>query len=229
VAAAFTLKPALDAIAAGYRRRGGAVTLVYGPSPVLAKEIEDGLPADVFFSADPAWVAELERHGLVAPAAVDDVVGNRLVLIARRGAQPSGTLTPDFPLARLLGAGPLAMCNPDSDPAGRYAEASLIALGLWQGVEARVARAQNPLAAVELVARGEAPFAIVFATDAGTDARVAIVGTFPDDSHPPIRDPVAVLAHHPDAGAVRFVDYLRSADATAVFRRLGYVILDRSH
>lgn len=221
--AAFTLKPALDEIAEGYRKTGGAVTLVYGPSPGLAQQVENGAPGDLFFSADPMWTDALMKKQLVKPGTVTDLVGNRLVLIAGKGKAPPVTNTREPPLVRLIGAGPIAMCDPDSHPAGRMAKASLTKLGLWDGIAPKVARAENPLLAVKMVARGDAPYAIVFTTDALTDPGVDIVMTFPDDSHPPIRYPVAILANSTSPDAGKFLDYLKSPAAAAVFKRLGYV------
>jgi molybdate transport system substrate-binding protein len=117
------------------------------------------------------------------------------------------------------------MCDPDSHPAGRMAKASLSSLGLWDSVEKKVARAENPLLAVKMVARGDAPYAVAFATDAMTDPGVGIVATFPDDSHPPIRYPVAILAKSANPDAARLLDYLKSDAATAIFREQGYVTL----
>jgi molybdate transport system substrate-binding protein len=222
VLAAFTLKPALDEIAAEYQKDGGAVTLVYGPSPGLAQQVENGLPADLFFSADPMWTKELSRHHLLRTDAVADLIGNHLVLVGKAGTAPV-TIGPDFDLATVVGAGPVAMCDPDGHPAGRVAKLSLTKLGLWQGVDKKVARAENPLLAVKMVSRGDVPFAIVFATDAMTAPGVAIVATFPDNSHPPIRYPVAILAKSTNPDAARFLDYLRSPAATEVFKRAGYV------
>ncbi len=219
VLAAFTLKPALDEIADNYRKSGGEVTLVYGPSPGLAQQIENGAPADLFFSADPMWTDELVEHQLIQPGAVTDPVGNHLVLIAQKGAAPVDIKT----LPQRLGAGPIAMCDPDSHPAGRMAKASLTALGLWGSIETKVARAENPLLAVKMVARGDVPFAVVFTTDALTDPGVAIVATFPDDSHPPIRYPVAILAKSTNPAAAAFLDYLLGPAAIDVFKRFGYV------
>ncbi|HKM68982.1 MAG TPA: molybdate ABC transporter substrate-binding protein, partial [Stellaceae bacterium] len=170
VLAAVTLKPALDAIAEQYR--GAEVLLVYGPSPTLAKQIENGVPADIFFSADTFWMDELAQHHLIKPETTIDLVGNHLVLIARKGSGHRMTIARDFPLAELVGSGPLAMCDPDSHPAGRYGKASLVALDVWQSVEHKIARAENPLLAVKMVARGDVPFAIVFTTDAATDEGV---------------------------------------------------------
>ena len=151
-----TLKPALDTIAAKYG--GGKVVLVYGPSPMLAKQIEDGVPADMFFSAAKIWMDEflVEKH-LINEGTNTDLVRNHLVLIARKGSAHPAAIAPDFRLAELLGAGQLAMCRPDSHPAGRYGKASLIALGIWPSVETKIALAENPLLAVKMAARGDAP------------------------------------------------------------------------
>jgi len=223
VLAAFTLKPALDAIAERYRQAGGEIVLVYGPSPSLAQQIENGLPADLFMSADAAWTEELARKHLIKPETVTDVVSNHLVLIARKDVARPITIAPGFPLATLIGAGPLAMCDPDSHPAGRYAKASLVALGVWPSVEKKIARAENPLLAVKMVGRGDAPYAIVFATDAATEPMVKVIGTFPEDTHPPIRYPVAIATKSGNPAAVRFLAYLNSDPAIAVFREQGYV------
>ncbi len=225
VLAAFTLKPVLDAIAQDYGAKGGQVALVYGPSPGLAQQIENGAPGDLFFSADPMWTDELMKHQLIKPGTVTELVGNQLVLIAGKGKAPLVTNTRELPLARMIGAGPVVMCDPGSHPAGRMAKASLTSLGLWDGIAPKVARADNPLLAVAMVSRGDAPYAIVFTTDAVTDPGVDIVMTFPDDSHPPIRYPVAILAKSTNPDAVVFLDALKSPTATAVFKRFGYVTL----
>lgn len=219
VLAAFTLKPALDAIAQAYRATGGAVMPVYGPSPGLAKQIENGAPGDLFFSADPMWTDELTRHRLVRPGTLADLVGNHLVLIARKGTPPLDLKA----LPQAVGAGPIAMCDPDSHPAGRMAKASLITLGLWDGIEKKVARAESPLLAVKMVARGDVPYAVVFTTDAITDPGVEIAATFPDSSHPPIRYPAVILAGSTNPNAEKFLDYLKSPAATGIFKRYGYV------
>jgi len=224
VLAAFTLKPALDEIAETYRKIGGEVVLIYGSSPGLAQQVENGIAADLFFSADPIWTDELAQHQLIEPDTDTDLVGNHLVLIGKKGAPPV-TITGDFAFAQLIGAGPLAMCDLDSHPAGRMAKASLTSLGIWDSVATKTARAENPLLAVKMVARGDAPFAVVFTTDAMTDPGVGIIATFPDDSHPPIRYPVAILAKSTNPDAARFLGYLKSPEATKTFRRLGYVTL----
>jgi molybdate transport system substrate-binding protein len=226
VLAAFTLKPALDEIAHAYSGSGGAVTLVYGSSPGLAQQIENGGPGDLFFSADAMWTDELAKRQLLKPETLTDLVGNQLVLITGKGKAPLVNNTAELQLVRLIGAGPIAMCDPDSHPAGRMAKASLTALGLWDSVIPKVARAENPLLAVKMVARGDAPYAIVFTTDAMTDPGVDIVMTFPDDSHPPIRYPMAVLAKSSSPDAAKFLGYLKSPEASEVFKRFGYVTLN---
>lgn len=221
VLAAFTLKPALDDIATSYKSTGGEVTLVYGSSPGLAQQIENGIAADLFFSADPMWMDELVQKQLIARSAVSDFLGNHLVLIGRKGTALADVKS----LPDAIGNGPLAMCDPDSHPAGRMAKASLTSLGLWNALSAKVARAENPLLAVKMVARGDAPYAVVFTTDAMTDPGVSVVAVFPDESHPPIRYPVAILAKSTNPDAAKFFDYLKSASATAVFKQFGYVTL----
>ena len=221
VLAAFTLKPALDEIAEGYKAKGGAVTPVYGSSPGLAQQLENGAPGDLFFSADPMWTDELMKHQLVRPGTLTDLVGNHLVLIAKKG---SPSVEPKS-LPQAVGAGPIAMCDPDSHPAGRMAKASLTRLHLWEALAPKVARAENPLLAVKMVARGDVPYAVVFTTDAISDPGVDIAMTFPDDSHPLIRYPVAILTKSTNPAAAQFLDYLKSSPATRVFERFGYVTL----
>ena len=221
VLAAFTLKPALDAIGETYRAGGGEAILVYGPSPGLAQQIENGAPGDLFFSADPMWTSELMRHRLVRAGAIADLVGNHLVLIAKKGTPPIDLKA----LPQAIGTGPIAMCEPDSHPAGRMAKASLTTLGLWDAVAKKVASAENPLLAVKMVARGDVPFAVVFTTDAITDPGVEVAATFPDSSHPPIRYPVAILAKSTNPDAAKFLDYLKSPSVTHIFERFGYVTL----
>ena len=226
VLAAFTLKPALDEIAGDYQKIGGAVTLVYGPSPGLAQQIENGAPGDVFFSADPMWTDELGKHQLIKAGTLTDLVSNQLVLITRKGEAPPVTDGRERQLVQLIGAGPLAMCDPDSHPAGRMAKASLTKLGVWGSLAPKVARAENPLLAVKMVARGDVPYAVVFTSDVISDPGVDIVMTFPEDSHPPIRYPIAILAHSTNPEAARFLDYLKSEPATKVFREQGYATLN---
>jgi molybdate transport system substrate-binding protein len=178
-------------------------------------------------TSDPMWTDELAKHQLVKPETVADLVSNHLVLIAKKGSGPPGAMGGELALVRMIGVGPVAMCDPDSHPAGRMAKASLTALGLWDSVSAKVARTENPLLAVKMVARGDAPYAVVFTTDAMADPGVDVVAAFADDSHPPIRYPVAILTKSTNPNAARFLDYLKSPAAGEIFRRLGYVTLGK--
>ncbi|MBS0521908.1 MAG: molybdate ABC transporter substrate-binding protein [Proteobacteria bacterium] len=226
VFAAATLKPALDAVVAAYRTKEGAeVTVAYGPTPALAKQIENGAPADLFLSADPDWMNYLAERRLIRRHTRADLLGNVLVLAGPGAptAQTPPVIDRGFALARLVGAGPLAMCNPADHPAGRYGKASLEALGLWDAVSGKIAIARDPQAAVVMVAHGDAPAALVFATDVKDVAGTRIVGIFPDASHPPIVYPVALTMAAPHAEAAqRLLAFLRSPEARAVFDRYGY-------
>jgi molybdate transport system substrate-binding protein len=222
VFAATSLKDALDENVAAYRAKtGDKVVVSYAASSALAKQIEAGAPADLFVSADLDWMDYLEQRKLLKPGTRQNLVGNRLVLIAPSDSRASVTIAPGFPLARLLGSGRLAMANPDSVPAGKYGKASLEALGVWKDVQSKVAAAENVRAALVLVSRGEAPFGIVYRTDALADPRVKIVGTFAENTHPPIVYPAAVTA----SGKVRaeaFLSWLRQPEARAVFAKHGF-------
>jgi molybdate transport system substrate-binding protein len=224
--AAATLKPALDAIASVYRTMpGGEVTIAYGPTPALAKQIENGAPADIFLSADPVWTDYLAEKRLIRRHTRVDLVRNTLILAGRESAAAKAPAVIDatFPLAQAVGGGPLCMCNPADHPAGRYAKASLQTLGLWDSVAAKIAIVENPQVAVAMVARGEAPAAVVFATDAKGVAGASVLGSFPEASHPPIVYPAALTmaAPHEDA-AEHLLTHLRSPAVRALFDGYGY-------
>ena len=224
VFAAASLKTALEEVADGYRRDSGAgVTLALAGSSALARQIEHGAPADVFISASPDWMDHLETAGRLDPATRRDLLGNRLVLIAHGPAAPV-EIGPDFDLPALLGDGRLAMALVDAVPAGIYGKAALSSLGLWEAVRSQVAQADNVRAALALVASGEAPLGIVYATDAAAEPRVSVVGTFPDGSHPPILYPVAAVAGRA-AQAAPFLAHLAGAEARAVFARHGFRVI----
>ncbi len=227
VFAAATLKPALDSILTAYQAKFGEhVTIAYGPSPALAKQIENGAPADLFLSADQQWMDYLGERRLVRRHTRADLVGNILVVATGAGSEPAGTpvtLSKDYPMAAIIGAGPLAMCNPADHPAGRFAKAGLEALGLWAVIEKKIAIADNPQVAVAMVARGDVPAAIVFATDVKGVAGTRVAATFPDSSHPPIVYPAALTMAAPHAAsAEKLLAYLRSPDARAQFDVYGY-------
>ncbi len=200
------------------------VRLSFAASSALARQIESGAPADVFFSADLEWMDELEARGLIRADSRRDALGNRLVLVAPADSGIELRIAPGFALAAALGTGRLATGDPDAVPVGRYARAALEHLGAWPGVANRLVRADNVRAALTLVDRGEAPLGIVYATDARIDPRVRVVDVFPADSHPPIRYPIALTtAARPDAA--RFMAFLASPAADAAFKRHGFVPL----
>ncbi len=223
VCAAATLKPALDEIVAAYDQ--AKIRVAYGPTPFLAKNIVDGAPADIFFSADAAWMDYLAERRLIRRHTRFDVVGNDVVLVqsAKAATDPVAEIDASFPIAAVVGAGPLAMCNPESHPAGRFGRTSLEQLGLWDAVSSKVAIVENPQIAAAMVARGDVPAAVVFATDIHGLSGVRIAGKFPDRSHARIAYPVAVTmsAPHP-MKAEAFAAYLQTAPARQVFDRFGY-------
>ena len=196
-------------------------TISYAASSALAKQIEEGAPADVFISADLDWMAYLSERGLVKKDTEVQLLGNRIVLVAPADSTAATEIAPGFDLAGLLGDGRLAMANVDAVPAGRYGKAALESLGVWESVADSVAQAENVRAALALVAAGEAPLGIVYQTDAAADPAVKIVGTFPEDTHPPIIYPAAVTAEATSADAAAFLAFLRSEAAAISSRRRG--------
>ncbi|MGH8140401.1 MAG: molybdate ABC transporter substrate-binding protein [Steroidobacteraceae bacterium] len=197
-------------------------------SSVLAKQIEAGAPADVFFCADLEWMDYLDHRNLLRPGSRHDVLGNRLVLIAPADSKVSLRIARGMDFGPALGAdGKLATGDPDSIPVGRYAEAALRKLGAWDAVAPRIVGAENVRAALAFVARGEAPLGIVYRTDALEEKRVRIVAEFPRDSHPPIIYPIAETRRAgPAAG--EFVDFVRSPAAAEIFRKYGFEPLHRT-
>ena len=227
VFAAASLKTALDSVAAAWRRETGKeATISYAASSTLAKQIDNGAPADIFISADLDWMNYVEQRQLIEPSSRLNLLGNSLVLIAPANTGSSTNIATGFPLARLLGDGRLAMADPASVPAGKYGRVALERLAVWSSVENRVAAAENVRAALLLVARGEAPLGIVYQTDAAAEPAVRIVGTFPPDSHPPIVYPMA-LTRAAGTEAHAFAAYLREPAARALFERQGFTALDR--
>lgn len=200
---------------------GIRVTSSLAASSMLAKQIEAGAPADLFFSADLQWMDYLQQRGLVRPGSRHDVAGNSLVLIAPAGGSLRVRIAPGFDLARLLGGGRLAVADPDSVPAGIYAREALEKLGVWNRVVPRLVRAENVRAALAYVARGDAPLGIVYRTDALVEPRVRVVGVFPANSHSPIVYPIA-LTRHAGPEAARYLAFITGADAQPIFRKWGF-------
>jgi molybdate transport system substrate-binding protein len=226
VFAAASLKNALDEAAAQWQRESGKkVVISYAASNTLIKQIEQGAPADMFISADLDWMDFGQQNGLIKPDTRSNLLGNRLVLIAPKDSNISANIQPGFDLAALLKGGRLAMGNVDAVPAGKYGKASLEKLGAWDGVKDKIAQAESVRAALLLVARGEAPLGIVYQTDAAADPTVKIVGTFPENTHPPIIYPIALTKESTNPDALAFLNFIRSPAARPIFERQGFTVL----
>jgi len=222
VFAAASLKDALDAFAASWQAETGhVVTISYAGSSALAAQIIAGAPADVFISAAVDWMDEVGAQGLVQTR--KDLLGNTLVLIAH-GQDAAPVALADLPA--LLGDGRLSMATVDAVPAGQYGRAALETLGLWDTLAPLVAQSENVRSALAFVAQGEAPFGIVYATDAVVDDNVTVVATFPPDTHPPIRYPAALLTNAADPADRAFFDALSGDAADAIFTAAGFALLN---
>jgi molybdate transport system substrate-binding protein len=226
VFAAASLKNALDEVSAAYAKNSGAppAKISYAASSALAKQIEQGAPADVFISADTDWMDYLARRSVIRPASRRDLFTNHLALVAPKDSAAKLDIKPGFPLAAALGGQRLAMAGPDV-PAGRYGQASLTALGVWNSVKDKTARGENVRAALQFVARGEAPLGIVYDTDALSEPAVKILGLFPETSHPKIIYPGAVVAASTNPGAAPFLVWLHGAKGEAIFKKYGFAAL----
>jgi molybdate transport system substrate-binding protein len=229
VFAAASLRNALDEVDAALTKQSGiAVTASYAASSALAKQVEEGAPADVFLSADTDWMDWLAARKLIASGTRADLLGNDLVLIAAKDSKIGHVdIAPGVDLAKLADGGRIAVADVRAVPAGLYAKAALEKLGVWAAVQGRLAQAENVRAVLSYVARGEAPLGIVYATDAKIELRVKIVGTFPPDSHPPIVYPVAAITGHERESAARYLQFLRGEEARGIFEKYGFVVLTR--
>jgi len=223
VFAAASLKNALDDASAAYEKEHGVKALIsYAASSTLAKQAENGAPAEIFISADLDWMDYLQKRDLIKAETRVTLLGNKLVLIAPASSTAKIDVVPGFALADLLGNERLAMADPAAVPAGKYGKAALEKLGVWASVSSKVAPAEDVRSALLLVARGETPLGIVYATDATADKGVRIVAAFPEDSHPPIVYPAALLASSDNSDAAAFLDYLKSDQARPFFERQGF-------
>lgn len=230
VFAAASLKDVLETVAKDWKADGhDAVTLSFAGSSALAKQIEQGAPADLLISADLNWMDYLAKAGLVVPDTRVNLLGNSIVLVAGKDSKIELTIEKGFRLADTLGAERLAMANTDAVPAGVYGKAALTSLGVWEAVKDKIAQAENVRAALLLVSRGEAPLGIVYETDAKADKGVRIVDRFPEASHPPIIYPAAVLKSSGNGDARAFLAYLSSARALEVFKAAGFTPLAAAH
>jgi molybdate transport system substrate-binding protein len=229
VFAAASMKNALDEVDALFTKQSGIkIVASYAASSALMKQIEQGAPADVFLSADIDWMDYGVKHNLINTDTRQDLLGNRLVLIAPKDSKIGDvTIAPGFDLAGLAGSGRIATGDVRAVPAGLYAKAALEKLGIWSSVEPKLAMAENVRAALVLVARGEAPLGIVYETDAKIDPGVKIIGVFPEDSHPPIVYPVA-MTKNAKPEAAQYLAFLTTPAAKAVFERYGFRVLGKS-
>jgi molybdate transport system substrate-binding protein len=200
------------------------VKFSFAASSALAKQIENGAPADVFFSADIEWMDHLQSRQLIEAGTRHDLLGNQLVLVAPANSPLVLKIAPHFPMAAALGSGRWATGDPDAVPVGRYAREALTRLGVWNAVESKLVRADNVRAALAFVDRGEVPLGIVYSTDAKIDSGVRVVDVFPEDSHAPIVYPVA-LTVKARADATRFLNFVRGPAAALIFQKYGFVAL----
>jgi molybdate transport system substrate-binding protein len=225
VFAAASLTDVLQELGDGFTKDSSVpVRFSFAASSTLARQIENGAPADMFFSADLEWMDYLQARKLIQPATRHDVLGNRLVLIAPTDSPVMLKIQPHFALAATLGKGRLATGDPDSVPVGRYAREALTNLGVWDEVSARLVRADSVRSALAFVDRGEAALGIVYVTDALIDKHVRVVDEFPANTHMPIIYPVA-LTPTAKEDAVKFLSFIRGPAGNAAFQRYGFTAL----
>jgi molybdate transport system substrate-binding protein len=207
----------------GEKKMGDVVFSFASPS-TLAKQIENGAPANLFVSADLAWMDYLEKKEMVEPGTRINLLGNRLVLIAPTDNKVNVNITPALDISKLLSGGRLSTGDPSHVPVGKYAQQALTKLGLWEKVKEHVAGARDVRSALMLVERGEAPLGIVYATDAAISKKVRIIGVFPKDSHPQIVYPVALVKGNVTPVAKDFLEFLRGPEAGALFEKYGFSV-----
>jgi molybdate transport system substrate-binding protein len=226
VFAASSTTPALTEAAERYEAspaaEGDTIRLVFAASSTLAKQIIEGAPADLFLSANPAWMDYLADRDAIDPSSRHDLLGNRLALVAPKHRPFDLAVEPGFPLAEALDGGRLALGDPAHVPVGIYAKSALEQLGAWPALAARTARAADARAVLALVGRGEVAAGVVYQSDVQFDAGIGLVGLFPLESHPPIVYPLAVVASRGSPAVERLYRFLRSADAQVVFQRHGF-------
>lgn len=229
VFAAASLKPALDEIIATPDAKSVCpataceIKASYAASSQLEHQIEAGAPASIFISADQDWMNAADGKGKIVKATRADILGNALVLVAPKESKVALKIAPKFDLLGALGKdGRIALGEPNSVPAGKYAKASLTSLGVWDSIEPRIVSADNVRAALNFVAKGEAPLGVVYRSDAVSEPAVRVVDTFPDSSHAPIVYPAAVVADHDTPAARKLLDLLRAPSSQAIFTRYGF-------
>ncbi|MEP7244066.1 MAG: molybdate ABC transporter substrate-binding protein [Gammaproteobacteria bacterium] len=222
VFAAASLTEAITDVSAAFTKESGIpIKPSFAASSVLAKQIEAGAPAAVFFPADEEWMDYLEKKQLLAAGSRHDVLANALVLIAPADSTATVKISSGPALLAAVGNARISTGDPDSVPVGKYAKAALTKLGAWDQLAPRLVRAENVRGALAYVARGEAPFGIVYLTDAKIEPKVKLLDTFPENTHPPIRYPIA-LTTKADANARRFAMFVSSKPASAIFEKYGF-------
>lgn len=224
--AAASLTNAVQDIAKAYAATGKpAPKLSFAASSTLAKQIEAGAPVSIFASADQKWMNYLAEKDLIVKDTRVTPIGNALVLIAPADSAKPVKITKDLDLLALLGAdGKITTGLTDSVPVGIYAKTALTNLGMWDKVRERIVGANSVRAALALVERGEAPYGIVYATDAAITPKVKVVGVFPADSHPPVEYPFAILKGQDTPEAQDFFKFLTGADAKAIYEKYGFTV-----
>lgn len=223
VLAASSLQDALESAAVAWEEQGhDPPILSFAGTPALARQIEYGAPADMFVSADEAWMNELARKGLIDETSRKILARSRLVLIVPKGSDIEFDAA-KTPIATMLGGGRLAMADPDTVPAGRYARQALTALGEWPTLENRITGSDNVRAALALVARGEAPLGIVYQSDAHAEPHVRVVMRFPEGSHQPITYPIALLKRSRNLDSQAFQAFLLSPKGQAILADQDFV------
>jgi molybdate transport system substrate-binding protein len=226
VFAAASMKTALDEIDGVWTKKTGkSVTVSYAASSALAKQIEQGAPADVFISADLDWMDYLDKKGLIRTETRSNGLGNALVLVQAKTTAKPVKIEAGFPIATLVGDGKLATGDVKSVPVGKYAKAAFEKLGVWSAIEPKIAGAENVRAALQLVAREEAKYGVVYGSDAVSEPKVTVVGTFPKDSHPPIIYPFAVTKDATSKDAADYLTFLRGPEAAKIFESQGFTVL----
>lgn len=229
VFAAASLKNALDDANAAFTKATGVkVTASYAASSALARQIEQGAPADIFISADLQWMDYVGERKLIKPDTRVNLLGNKLVLIAPADSKIAKvTIGQGFDIARLAGSDRIAVADVNAVPAGRYAKAALEKLGAWAAAGPKLAQAENVRAALAFVARDETPIGIVYETDAKAEPKVKVIGAFPDSSYPPVTYPVAETATTTKQAVPQYLHFLRSPAAKAIFEKYGFSFLIR--
>jgi molybdate transport system substrate-binding protein len=225
VFAAASLTNVLQELGAEYRAATGTkVAFSFAATSMLARQIESGAHADIFFSADQEWMDYLDQRGLLQKGSRRNLLGNRLALVAPADSRITLHIEPNFALLAALHGGRLATGDPDSVPVGKYARSALTTLGVWGDLADRLVRADNVRTALAFVARGEAPLGIVYVTDARIEPGVRIVDVFPANSHLTINYPIAMIGNANDRAAA-FVEFLRGPVGTAAFEKYGFIAL----